>query len=119
MPERGPDGWERNVWALPLVVFVAFVGFQSFSPFLPLYIRELGVTDPGRVWRRHDDRCRARGGARGVANAAGLSGGDSPPAAAVAAAWLFGTFLLSPLAALATAWRLAAPREGERRRRGG
>jgi DHA1 family multidrug resistance protein-like MFS transporter len=49
MPKDGPDGWQRNVWALSLVVFVAFVGFQSFSPFLPLYIRELGVTDPGRI----------------------------------------------------------------------
>jgi MFS transporter, DHA1 family, multidrug resistance protein len=42
-------GWRRNVWALALVVFVAFVGFQSFEPFLPLYVRELGVADPGRV----------------------------------------------------------------------
>ncbi len=42
-------GWRRNVWALALVVFVAFVGFQSFAPFLPLYVRELGVADPGRV----------------------------------------------------------------------
>jgi DHA1 family multidrug resistance protein-like MFS transporter len=44
-----PAGWQRNVWALALIVFVAFVGFQSFSPFLPLYVRELGVTDPGRI----------------------------------------------------------------------
>jgi MFS transporter, DHA1 family, multidrug resistance protein len=43
------EGWQRNVWALALIVFVAFVGFQFFSPFLPLYIRELGVTDPGRI----------------------------------------------------------------------
>jgi MFS family permease len=34
---------------LALVVFVAFVGFQSFAPFLPLYVRELGVGDPRRV----------------------------------------------------------------------
>jgi len=47
-----------------------------------------------------------------IANAAGLSGGDSRPVAALAATWLFGTFLLSPLAALAIAWRLAAQREG-------
>ncbi len=39
------EPWERNVWGLALVVFVAFVGFQFFSPFLPLYVRELGVTD--------------------------------------------------------------------------
>jgi DHA1 family multidrug resistance protein-like MFS transporter len=51
---RGPrsprfESWERNVWALALVVFIAFVGFQFFSPFLPLYVIELGVTDPTRV----------------------------------------------------------------------
>lgn len=39
----------RNVWALTLTVFVAFVGFQFFSPFLPLYVHELGVTDPRRI----------------------------------------------------------------------
>src|SRR5262249_47967820 len=26
-----------------------FVGFQSFSPFLPLYVRELGVVEPSRI----------------------------------------------------------------------
>src|SRR5439155_911051 len=30
-------------------VFISFVGFQFFSPFLPLYIRELGVTDPAKI----------------------------------------------------------------------
>ncbi len=44
-----PEGWRRNVWALTLTVFVAFVGFQFFTPFLPLYLRELGVTDPSRI----------------------------------------------------------------------
>ena len=43
------ESWERNVWALALVVFIAFVGFQFFSPFLPLYVMELGVTEPTRV----------------------------------------------------------------------
>lgn len=43
------EGWQRNVWALTLCVFIAFVGFQFFNPFLPLYIRELGVTDPARI----------------------------------------------------------------------
>jgi MFS transporter, DHA1 family, multidrug resistance protein len=43
------ESWERNVWALALVVFIAFVGFQFFSPFLPLYVMELGVTDPTGV----------------------------------------------------------------------
>src|SRR3989441_278320 len=44
-----PDDWRRNVWALTLTVFISFVGFQFFSPFLPLYIRELGVTDPAKI----------------------------------------------------------------------
>src|SRR2546422_4026800 len=44
-----PVGWRRNVWALTLTVFISFVGFQFFSPFLPLYIRELGVTDPAKI----------------------------------------------------------------------
>lgn len=43
------DPWARNIWALTLIVFVAFVGFQFFSPFLPLYVHELGVGDPRRV----------------------------------------------------------------------
>jgi DHA1 family multidrug resistance protein-like MFS transporter len=37
------------VWALSLSVFIAFVGFQFFSPFLPLYVQELGITDPAAV----------------------------------------------------------------------
>jgi MFS family permease len=49
MRRFGPQGWRRNVWALTLTVFVSFVGFQFFSPFLPLYIRELGVTDPAQI----------------------------------------------------------------------
>jgi len=49
MRRFGPEGWRRNVWALTLTVFVSFVGFQFFSPFLPLYIRELGVTDPAKI----------------------------------------------------------------------
>lgn len=50
MRRRGEPGtWQRNVWALALCVFIAFVGFQFFSPFLPLYVRELGVTDPGQI----------------------------------------------------------------------
>jgi len=48
-PDAGGSGWQRNVWALSLCVFIAFVGFQFFSPFLPLYVRELGVTDPSSI----------------------------------------------------------------------
>lgn len=46
---RPSESWQRNVWALCLCVFIAFVGFQFFSPFLPLYVRELGVTDPSAI----------------------------------------------------------------------
>jgi DHA1 family multidrug resistance protein-like MFS transporter len=48
-PPQAPQGWQRNVWALTLCVFIADVGFQFFNPFLPVYVRELGVTDPARV----------------------------------------------------------------------
>src|SRR5262249_39955309 len=48
-PPRSAEAWQRNVWALTLCVFIAFVGFQFFNPFLPLYVRELGVTDPARI----------------------------------------------------------------------
>jgi DHA1 family multidrug resistance protein-like MFS transporter len=46
---QSSEGWQRNVWALALCVFIAFVGFQFFAPFLPLYVRELGVSDPARI----------------------------------------------------------------------
>ena len=49
MPRSEPESWQRNVWALALVVFTAFVGFQFLSPFLPLYVHELGVTDPAQM----------------------------------------------------------------------
>src|SRR5438552_7260530 len=49
MPRPEAEGWQRNVWALALVVFTAFVGFQFFSPFLPLYVQELGVTNPAEI----------------------------------------------------------------------
>ena len=49
MPRSEAEGWQRNAWALALVVFTAFVGFQFFSPFLPLYVQELGVTNPAEI----------------------------------------------------------------------
>src|SRR3989304_7924473 len=49
MPRSEPESWQRNVWALALVVFTAFLGVQFFSPFLPLYVQGLGVTDPAQV----------------------------------------------------------------------
>src|SRR4029453_13296668 len=49
MPRSEPGSWQRNVWALSLIVFTAFVGFQFFSPFLPLFVKELGGNDPPGV----------------------------------------------------------------------
>jgi len=46
-----------------------------------------------------------------VANAAGLAGGASRPATALAGAWLYGSFVVIPLAALVIATALAAGRD--------
>ena len=46
------EQWERNVFAVTLAVFIAFSGFTVVIPFLPLYVRELGVRDPSEaaIW---------------------------------------------------------------------
>jgi MFS transporter, DHA1 family, multidrug resistance protein len=36
-------GWERNQYVMTAVVFVVFTGFAFVLPFLPLFVRELGV----------------------------------------------------------------------------
>jgi DHA1 family multidrug resistance protein-like MFS transporter len=41
-----PAPWERNQWVTTAMVFVVFLGFAFVIPFLPLYVRELGVQDP-------------------------------------------------------------------------
>jgi DHA1 family multidrug resistance protein-like MFS transporter len=42
-------GWRRNQFAVTAASFVGFTGFTLVMPFLPLYIRELGVSDDGEV----------------------------------------------------------------------
>ena len=37
--------WERNQYVMTAVVFVVFIGFAFVLPFLPLFVRELGVAD--------------------------------------------------------------------------
>lgn len=45
---RGPlTPWRRNLYILMLAVFVSFSGFTFVMPFLPLFIRQIGVTDTG------------------------------------------------------------------------
>ena len=41
--------WRRNLAALTAAVFIGFTGFTLVMPFLPLYIRQLGVTDIGAI----------------------------------------------------------------------
>ena len=41
--------WSNNQIAVTAAAFVGFIGFTLVMPFLPLYIRELGVTDDGEI----------------------------------------------------------------------
>ena len=41
--------WRRNLYVVMLAVFVSFTGFTFVMPFLPLYIKQLGVTDTGNA----------------------------------------------------------------------
>lgn len=41
--------WKRNQAAVTAAAFVGFTGFTLVMPFLPLYIRELGVTEVGDI----------------------------------------------------------------------
>ena len=41
--------WKRNQAAITAAAFVGFTGFTLVMPFLPLYIRQLGVTDLGGI----------------------------------------------------------------------
>jgi MFS transporter, DHA1 family, multidrug resistance protein len=44
-----PETWRRNQWVMTAVVFVVFTGFAFVIPFLPLYVRQLGVQDEKHV----------------------------------------------------------------------
>lgn len=103
--------WQVNLASLLAVLFVAFVGFYFSSPFLPLLVRHLGVTDP-----------------RAVAVWSGILIGLGPASAVIASPlWgrladriggrlllvrtVFGFALLNGLCAVATSvWQLAALR---------
>jgi MFS family permease len=41
--------WRRNQYVMVATVFVVFTGFAFVLPFLPLYVRELGVDDDERA----------------------------------------------------------------------
>ena len=40
------EPWERDLYLLWLAIALAMIGFGGVFPFLPLYIRELGIEDP-------------------------------------------------------------------------
>ena len=40
------EPWERDLYLLWLAIVLTMVGFGGVFPFLPLYIRELGIEDP-------------------------------------------------------------------------
>ncbi len=43
--------WKRNLYTIWVAQFITIVGMSSVVPFLPFYVRELGVTDPDLVAR--------------------------------------------------------------------
>lgn len=44
--------WKRNLVIISIAQFITMIGMSSAIPFLPLYIRDLGVTDPqqAKLW---------------------------------------------------------------------
>ncbi len=46
---QAPEAWKRTLFALWSAQFFTMLGMSMFLPFLPLYVRKLGVTEPGEV----------------------------------------------------------------------
>lgn len=46
---REPEAWKRTLFALWSAQFFTMAGMSMFLPFLPLYVRQLGVTEAGQV----------------------------------------------------------------------
>lgn len=43
------EAWRRTLFALWVAEFFTMLGISMFLPFLPLYLRQLGVTEPGKL----------------------------------------------------------------------
>ncbi len=43
------ETWRRNLAVLMLGIFATYTGFAFVMPFLPLFVTQLGVTDPGEA----------------------------------------------------------------------
>jgi len=50
-PQPQMEPWKRNLYCLWTIEFLAALGMSLVLPFLPFYIRELGVSDLGEVKR--------------------------------------------------------------------
>jgi MFS transporter, DHA1 family, multidrug resistance protein len=49
MASTPSPAWRRNLFAVTAATFIGFTGFTLVMPFLPLYFRQLGVTDVGQI----------------------------------------------------------------------
>ena len=64
------EAWRRNQLVVCVAVFMVFMGFAFVLPFLPLYVRQLGVSSDesverishnrGTVWHASISACEAR-----------------------------------------------------------
>ncbi|MBI1815219.1 MAG: MFS transporter [Deltaproteobacteria bacterium] len=45
------ESWRRNLYVLWAIEFAAFTGLSLILPFIPLYVRQLGITDEADVTR--------------------------------------------------------------------
>ncbi len=43
------ERWKRNLWVLAVAQFLVMGAMTMIVPFLPLYLNELGMTDPEDV----------------------------------------------------------------------
>jgi DHA1 family multidrug resistance protein-like MFS transporter len=43
------ERWRRELYVVMFAVFAAFTGFTFVMPFLPIYVAQLGATDPGEA----------------------------------------------------------------------
>jgi len=48
---RSWEHWRRNLYVLWSIEFAAFTGLSLILPFIPLYVRQLGITDTADVTR--------------------------------------------------------------------
>jgi len=48
-PEDGAPNWQRTLYACWVAQFLCIIGFSFVTPFIPFYIRELGVEGTARI----------------------------------------------------------------------